>query len=221
MPPFTEDLWDNLPPLNVGGSQSNATTFIEQCQRLYTLAVVDESSGEVLREASASDVAKLEKLLQASAARKAAAAASQTQQASPEPITFQQLLQQQCARNGGHPMCLHCRVTESPQWRRGPPEKPILCNACGTRYRRTNQLGLAQASAALEIRSALQRAAQNTGGRPACEAEGRGRAAPATRSPSSRGAKRNGSTPQAASCARDAKQAQPPPMKQPRVAAVA
>lgn len=27
-----------------------------------------------------------------------------------------------------------CR-RESPQWRRGPPQKPVLCNACGTRYR--------------------------------------------------------------------------------------
>lgn len=26
-------------------------------------------------------------------------------------------------------------LAESPQWRRGPPNKPILCNACGTRYR--------------------------------------------------------------------------------------
>ncbi len=37
--------------------------------------------------------------------------------------------------------CDHCGVTESPQWRRGPPNKPQLCNACGTRYRRTNHLG--------------------------------------------------------------------------------
>lgn len=37
--------------------------------------------------------------------------------------------------------CMHCKATESPQWRRGPPEKPMLCNACGTRYRRSNQLG--------------------------------------------------------------------------------
>ncbi|PNW83459.1 hypothetical protein CHLRE_05g242600v5 [Chlamydomonas reinhardtii] len=37
--------------------------------------------------------------------------------------------------------CDHCGATESPQWRRGPPAKPMLCNACGTRYRRTNQLG--------------------------------------------------------------------------------
>jgi len=42
-------------------------------------------------------------------------------------------------RNGGP--CDHCCVKESPQWRRGPAHKPVLCNACGTRYRRTNQLG--------------------------------------------------------------------------------
>ncbi|GMH33093.1 hypothetical protein BSKO_00927 [Bryopsis sp. KO-2023] len=30
--------------------------------------------------------------------------------------------------------CCHCTRTASPCWRRGPPEKPILCNACGTRY---------------------------------------------------------------------------------------
>ncbi|KAF8066351.1 hypothetical protein HT031_002675 [Scenedesmus sp. PABB004] len=41
---------------------------------------------------------------------------------------------------GGGP-CDHCGVLESPQWRRGPPAKPILCNACGTRYRRTHNLG--------------------------------------------------------------------------------
>lgn len=29
---------------------------------------------------------------------------------------------------------------ESPQWRQGPPAKPLLCNACGMRFRRTNQL---------------------------------------------------------------------------------
>jgi hypothetical protein len=37
----------------------------------------------------------------------------------------------------------HTLCAESPQWRRGPCAKPILCNACGTRYRRTNQLGVA------------------------------------------------------------------------------
>eukprot|EP01023_Acetabularia_acetabulum_P004991 TRINITY_DN12072_c3_g1_i1.p1 TRINITY_DN12072_c3_g1~~TRINITY_DN12072_c3_g1_i1.p1 ORF type:complete len:250 (+),score=42.12 TRINITY_DN12072_c3_g1_i1:135-884(+) len=38
--------------------------------------------------------------------------------------------------------CDQCAVTETPQWRRGPPEKPTLCNACGTRYRRTGRLEL-------------------------------------------------------------------------------
>ncbi|EFJ40942.1 hypothetical protein VOLCADRAFT_99159 [Volvox carteri f. nagariensis] len=43
--------------------------------------------------------------------------------------------------------CDHCGATESPQWRRGPPAKPMLCNACGTRFRRTNQLNPAVAIA--------------------------------------------------------------------------
>jgi hypothetical protein len=37
--------------------------------------------------------------------------------------------------------CDHCGAVDSPQWRRGPASKPMLCNACGTRYRRTNHLG--------------------------------------------------------------------------------
>lgn len=36
--------------------------------------------------------------------------------------------------------CRHCGARDSPQWRKGPPCKPILCNACGTRFRRTHQL---------------------------------------------------------------------------------
>lgn len=32
--------------------------------------------------------------------------------------------------------CAHCGTRESPQWRRGPPCKPVLCNACGTRWLR-------------------------------------------------------------------------------------
>ncbi|XP_052170505.1 GATA transcription factor 26-like [Diospyros lotus] len=31
--------------------------------------------------------------------------------------------------------CHHCGVTSTPLWRNGPPEKPILCNACGSRWR--------------------------------------------------------------------------------------
>lgn len=36
-------------------------------------------------------------------------------------------------RSCGGP-CTHCCVTVTPCWRKGPPEKPILCNACGARY---------------------------------------------------------------------------------------
>lgn len=32
--------------------------------------------------------------------------------------------------------CSHCGARESPQWRKGPPCKPALCNACGTRWLR-------------------------------------------------------------------------------------
>lgn len=36
------------------------------------------------------------------------------------------------ARLGGP--CCHCRVSSSCCWRKGPPEKPVLCNACGSRF---------------------------------------------------------------------------------------
>jgi hypothetical protein len=40
-----------------------------------------------------------------------------------------------------HPgACNHCGETESPQWRKGPQDKPHLCNACGTRFLRTGSL---------------------------------------------------------------------------------
>jgi len=32
-------------------------------------------------------------------------------------------------------------VADSPQWRKGPRCKPVLCNACGTRFLRTRSLG--------------------------------------------------------------------------------
>ncbi|XP_074584682.1 GATA transcription factor 26-like [Curcuma longa] len=36
--------------------------------------------------------------------------------------------------------CCHCGVTSTPLWRNGPPEKPILCNACGSRWRTKGSL---------------------------------------------------------------------------------
>ncbi|KAL1823549.1 hypothetical protein ACET3Z_010327 [Daucus carota] len=31
--------------------------------------------------------------------------------------------------------CFHCGIDETGIWRTGPAEKPVLCNACGTRWR--------------------------------------------------------------------------------------
>lgn len=41
---------------------------------------------------------------------------------------------------GAIPPCNHCGEMESPQWRKGPSDKPHLCNACGTRYLRKGSL---------------------------------------------------------------------------------
>ncbi|KAH0455980.1 hypothetical protein IEQ34_013887 [Dendrobium chrysotoxum] len=41
---------------------------------------------------------------------------------------------------GKHGPCRHCRVTSTPLWRNGPPEKPVLCNACGSRWRTKGSL---------------------------------------------------------------------------------
>ncbi|KAK2384502.1 GATA transcription factor [Trifolium repens] len=35
-------------------------------------------------------------------------------------------------RNGP---CYHCGINSTPLWRQGPADKPVLCNACGSRYR--------------------------------------------------------------------------------------
>uniref|UniRef100_A0A0C9RVD6 TSA: Wollemia nobilis Ref_Wollemi_Transcript_11123_2146 transcribed RNA sequence n=1 Tax=Wollemia nobilis TaxID=56998 RepID=A0A0C9RVD6_9CONI len=31
--------------------------------------------------------------------------------------------------------CYHCGISTTPLWRNGPPDKPVLCNACGSRWR--------------------------------------------------------------------------------------
>ncbi|KAJ0961822.1 hypothetical protein J5N97_029650 [Dioscorea zingiberensis] len=41
---------------------------------------------------------------------------------------------------GKHGPCCHCGVTSTPLWRNGPPEKPVLCNACGSRWRTKGSL---------------------------------------------------------------------------------
>ncbi|CAL9207330.1 unnamed protein product [Musa hybrid cultivar] len=36
--------------------------------------------------------------------------------------------------------CCHCGVTSTPLWRNGPSDKPVLCNACGSRWRTKGSL---------------------------------------------------------------------------------
>ncbi|KAK8916771.1 GATA transcription factor 26 [Platanthera zijinensis] len=36
--------------------------------------------------------------------------------------------------------CRHCGITSTPLWRNGPPEKPVLCNACGSRWKTKGSL---------------------------------------------------------------------------------
>ncbi|KAK1367571.1 GATA transcription factor 26 [Heracleum sosnowskyi] len=57
--------------------------------------------------------------------------------------------------------CRHCGVTSTPLWRNGPPEKPVLCNACGSRWRTkgslTNYTPLHSRSEPDELEYRLQR----------------------------------------------------------------
>jgi hypothetical protein len=50
--------------------------------------------------------------------------------------------------------CCHCGTTSSSQWRGGPPDKPVLCNACGLHFRKERGLPdhTSQVAGALEVR---------------------------------------------------------------------
>jgi hypothetical protein len=50
--------------------------------------------------------------------------------------------------------CLHCGTTLSTQWRSGPEDKPVLCNACGLYYRKLTCLPdhTCQVAVALTVR---------------------------------------------------------------------
>uniref|UniRef100_K7KQQ3 GATA-type domain-containing protein n=1 Tax=Glycine max TaxID=3847 RepID=K7KQQ3_SOYBN len=39
-----------------------------------------------------------------------------------------------------HGPCFHCKIHITPLWRNGPEDKPVLCNACGSRYRKCGSL---------------------------------------------------------------------------------
>ncbi|KAK9824908.1 hypothetical protein WJX74_005317 [Apatococcus lobatus] len=134
----------------------------ERC--LWTLAVVDSQTGKALRPVTPAEaqavwvpqpVAPTSNLLRGdsqpdpipSSEAQPEQVTSEEGSSPPSPTLptrglFDSLERQtsvasQLSKIGGP--CQHCGVKESPQWRRGPVGKPILCNACGTRYRRTHQ----------------------------------------------------------------------------------
>ena len=46
-------------------------------------------------------------------------------------------------------------VADSPQWRKGPGSKPVLCNACGTRFLRTRSLGKVTIASTLVVSTSI------------------------------------------------------------------
>jgi hypothetical protein len=56
-----------------------------------------------------------------------------------------------------HGPCCHCNAVSSPQWRKGPKGKPVLCNACGIRFLRTRSLGKVPVSSASVLGSCQRR----------------------------------------------------------------
>jgi hypothetical protein len=47
--------------------------------------------------------------------------------------------------------CNHCGALSSPQWRKGPKGKPVLCNACGIRFLRNRTLTKVMVSTYLDM----------------------------------------------------------------------
>ena len=69
--------------------------------------------------------------------------------------------------------CDNCGETSSPQWRRGPPSKPSLCNACGCRYKQSGETGLARISNRLGAGGAARASPQQAAQPPPVKAEPR------------------------------------------------
>ena len=74
-------------------------------------------------------------------------------------------------RRGCGGPCNHCGRTCSPCWRKGPPEKPVLCNACGARYLvKRNLDGYMPGQKA----GGVPREARPEAGRPVCDRDSTG-----------------------------------------------
>lgn len=108
----------------------------------YTLVKLDEDGGPG-HVVSDEELRELEELILSEPEQTRTSEASEdapSEDAPSEDTTGPLRLQLPSYQKPGGP-CDHCGAVDSPQWRRGPASKPMLCNACGTRYRRTNNLG--------------------------------------------------------------------------------
>jgi hypothetical protein len=120
---------------------------------LYCLVLVDEETGQPRRVATEMEAELVARSLHKDASNSSLPclrAVSESVSASSESDSETPRYVGHLAKHGGP--CQHCGTSASPQWRRGPPAKPVLCNACGTRFRRTNQLSPLLATAAAALR---------------------------------------------------------------------
>lgn len=91
-----------------------------------TLIVIHDRMASPLY--AASDVPPRKRAAMAARAAAAAAAAEETTIAR--------------SRSPSNPVCTHCGATKTPLWRKGPNGRNTLCNACGTRWKRSGSLAL-------------------------------------------------------------------------------
>ncbi|DBA89974.1 TPA: hypothetical protein ACH3X2_004349 [Trebouxia sp. C0005] len=117
-------------PSTSSGSE-HSEQFAERS--LYCLAFVDSKTGDAVRPATDEEAEEVARALSTAENRSKPQANATSAGATP---TRQNSVSR--PKPGGP--CNNCGVVDSPQWRRGPAAAPVLCNACGTRFRRTSQL---------------------------------------------------------------------------------
>ncbi|GMH41005.1 hypothetical protein BSKO_08915 [Bryopsis sp. KO-2023] len=106
---------------------------------MYCLARVDDETGLPVRRATLQEAEELGRILALSGNQHLLSGMGSLAKVGKRANSLTPARHVASTAKGGGP-CDHCAATESPQWRRGPPSKPVLCNACGTRFRRTGQL---------------------------------------------------------------------------------
>ncbi|KAL3134845.1 hypothetical protein ABBQ32_007813 [Trebouxia sp. C0010 RCD-2024] len=118
-------------PSTSSGSE-HSEQFAERS--LYCLALVNSETGDAVRVVTDEEAEEVARALAVVGNRSKAQGNATSASATPTSR------QNSVARHKPGGPCDNCGVLDSPQWRRGPADAPVLCNACGTRFRRTSQL---------------------------------------------------------------------------------